>query len=219
MIISQQKNFEDILDFLKDSKKIIITGCSECAATCKVGGEEEILEMKEKLEQNGKTVLGYKVLEPSCNYLKCRKGLKVLKEELEEADAILSLACGDGVQTVAKLVKIPVYPGNDTMFIGEIERVGKYHEACRACGSCELGWTAGICPTTMCAKGLLNGACGGARDGKCEVDPENDCAWILIYEKLKELGKLDNLLEIREPKDYKIVAHPNRINLNDKGVS
>lgn len=216
MIISEKKPFDEILEYLKDSKKVIITGCSLCASTCKVGGEEEVLEMKAKLEENGKEVLGYKILDPSCNLLKTRKDLKGLKDELKEADAILSLACGDGTQTVAKLVKNSVYPGNNTLFIGEVERVGQYAEACRACGSCQLGWTGGICPITICAKGLVNGPCGGARDGKCEVDPENDCAWILIYEKLKEQGKLDNLLEIREPRDYQVSYHPRKIDLKDK---
>jgi ferredoxin len=216
MIISEKKPFDEILEYLKDSKKVIITGCSLCASTCKVGGEEEVLAMKAKLEENGKEVLGYKILDPSCNLLKTRKDLKGLKDELKEADVILSLACGDGTQTVAKLVKNPVYPGNNTLFIGEVERVGQYKEACRACGSCQLAWTGGICPITMCAKGLVNGACGGARDGKCEVDPENDCAWILIYEKLKEQDKLDNLLEIREPRDYKVSYHPRKVDLKDK---
>ncbi|ADK16788.1 MULTISPECIES: methylenetetrahydrofolate reductase C-terminal domain-containing protein [Clostridium] len=216
MIISEKKSFDELLDYLKDSEKVIITGCSLCATTCKVGGEEEVLAMKAKLEEQGKKVLGYKILDPSCNLLKTRKDLKSLKAELKEADAVVSLACGDGTQTVAKLVKIPVYPGNNTMFIGEVERVGQYAEACKACGNCQLGWTGGICPITMCAKGLLNGPCGGARDGKCEVDPENDCAWILIYNKLKELGQLDNLTELRKPRDYQISAHPRKINLNAK---
>jgi hypothetical protein len=174
--------------------------------------------MKEKLEKHGKKVLGYKVLDPSCNYLKDRKDLKTLKKELKEADAVLSLACGDGTQTIAKLVKVPVYPGNNTMFIGETKRIGEYEEGCRACGNCELAWTGGICPTTACAKGLLNGACGGARDGKCEVDSENDCAWILIYERLKDLGKLDNLAVIRKPRDYKKITNPNKLNLKEKGA-
>lgn len=216
MIISEKKPFEELLDYLKDSKKVIITGCSLCASTCKVGGEEEVLEMKTRLEENGKEVLGYKILDPSCSFLKTRKDLKSMKSELKEADAILSLSCGDGTQTVAKLVDIPVYPGNNTMFIGEVERVGQYSEACRACGNCQLGWTGGICPVTLCAKGLLNGPCGGARDGKCEVNPENDCAWILIYNRLKELGQLDNLEELREPRDYQISSHPRKINLRAK---
>ena len=216
MIISEKKPLEEVLEYIKDAQKVIVTGCSLCATTCKVGGEEEIEEMKNILQENGKEVLGVKLLDPSCNLLKVKKDLKSLKEELKEADAIISLACGDGTQTIAKNVKIPVYPGNNTMFIGEIERVGQFSESCKACGECELGWTGGICPVTMCAKGLLNGACGGAKDGKCEVNPENDCAWIKIYEKLKELDQLDNLTAIRPAKDYKKCANPRHINLKKK---
>lgn len=216
MIISEKKPFEELLECLEGSKKVVITGCSLCATTCKVGGEEEVLKMKAKLEENGKKVLGYKILDPACNFLKTKRDLKSLRSELKEADAVLSLSCGDGTQTVAKLVDIPVYPGNNTMFIGEVERIGKYSEACRACGNCQLGWTGGICPITKCAKGLLNGPCGGAKDGKCEVNPENDCAWILIYNRLKELGQLDNLEKLREPRDYQVNSHPGKINLRNK---
>ena len=106
---------------------------------------------------------------------------------------------------------ILVYPVNDTLFIGEIERLGHYAEACRACGKCELGWSAGICPITKCAKSLINGPCGGAKNGKCEVNPDNDCAWILIYNKLKKNGNFDSLLEIKEPKDHSQFAHPRRL--------
>ncbi|AOT69217.1 methylenetetrahydrofolate reductase C-terminal domain-containing protein [Geosporobacter ferrireducens] len=215
MIISQKKSQEELLSFLKGSQKIAITGCSLCASTCKVGGEEEILELKAWLEEEGKEVTGYKVLDPACNLLKTTKDLKKMKEELKDADAILSVACGDGTQTVAKAVKLPVYPGVDTMFIGEIERVGQYEESCRACGECELGWTGSICPITRCAKGLVNGPCGGAKDKKCEVNKENECAWIMIYEKMKELGQLDKLMEVREPKNYQKSNNPRKINLRE----
>lgn len=216
MIISEKKPFDEILDCIKDSEKIIIIGCSLCATVCKVGGEEEALLLKAKLEENGKKVLGYKILDPACNYLKVKKDLKTLNDEFGQADAIISIACGDGTQTIAKVCKFPVYPGNNTLFIGEVERVGKYEEACRACGDCQLAWTAGICPVTKCAKGLLNGPCGGSRDGKCEVNPENDCAWIEIYKKLKEQGKLENLLKVREPRNFLLNAHPNKLDLRDK---
>lgn len=86
------------------------------------------------------------MIDPSCNLFKALKELKALKEELKEVDAVVSLACGDGAQTVAKLVKQPVYSRNNTLFIGEVKRVRQYEEACKSCGSCELGWTAGICP-------------------------------------------------------------------------
>lgn len=211
MIISKQKPLEDILAFLKGKNRVFLTGCTLCAATCMVGGEKELLEMKEKLEEKGMEVTGYVVLDPSCHKLQVRSSLKKQKDALKNTDCILCMACGDGVQTVASLLDIPVYPANDTMFIGEIERIGQYSEACKACGECELGWTAGICPITRCAKSLLNGPCGGSRDGKCEVNSENDCAWILIYDRLKELGELDNLLETKEPKDHSKHANPRKL--------
>lgn len=216
MVISEPKSFEEILEFLSDAKKVIVTGCGECATVCKVGGEEEVKNMKERLEEAGIEVLGVKVLSTSCNLLLDKKELKEFKEELKEVDAILSLACGDGVQTVSNVVKVPVYPANNTMFIGEIKRNGVYEEACRACGECVLGRTASICPITRCAKSLLNGPCGGSKNGKCEVNPENDCAWIEIYKRLKDMGKEDMILEINEPRNYGKAPYPRNIDLREK---
>ncbi|MBU5335598.1 methylenetetrahydrofolate reductase C-terminal domain-containing protein [Intestinibacter bartlettii] len=219
MVISERKPMEEILGFLKGCEKVILVGCGQCASACKVGGAPEIEEMTALLEAEGKTVLGSVIPDSTCNLLLNKKELKSVKEQLKEADAVLSLACGDGTQTIMKNTKkqnIPVYPANNTMFIGEVERVGKFEEACKACGECELGWTGGICPVTMCAKGLVNGACGGAKNGKCEVSPDNDCAWVLIYERLKELGQLDNLKEVRPPKDYSKQLNPRRLDANKK---
>lgn len=217
MVISDKKPIQEILGFLEGSEKVVLVGCNQCAATCKTGGEPELQAMKEELEANGKTVLGCKVIDPCCNLLQCKKDLKAVKEELKEADAILSLACGDGTQTIVKNTKsMPVYPANNTLFIGEVERVGQFEEACKACGECELGWTGGICPVTMCAKGLINGACGGAKDGKCEISHENDCAWIKIYERLKDIDQLDNLIAVRPPKDYSKQNNPRSLDLKKK---
>lgn len=220
MVISEKKPLEEVLGFVKDAKKIILVGCNQCAATCKTGGEQELIDFKAELEAEGKEVLGHVLLDPACNFLKCKKDIKALKEELKNVDAILSLACGDGTQTIVKNTKnIPVYPVNNTLFIGEVERVGEFSEACKACGECELGWTGGICPVTMCAKGLLNGACGGAKNGKCEVNSENDCAWIKIYDRLNSINQLDNLLEIRPPKDYSKQNNPRHLNIKKKEAS
>ncbi|MDU4933768.1 MAG: methylenetetrahydrofolate reductase C-terminal domain-containing protein [Peptostreptococcaceae bacterium] len=217
MVISDKKPIQEILGFLEGSEKVVLVGCNQCAATCKTGGEPELQAMKEELEANGKTVLGCKVIDPCCNLLQCKKDLKAVKEELKEADAILSLACGDGTQTIVKNTKsMPVYPANNTLFIGEVERVGQFEEACKACGECELGWTGGICPVTMCAKGLINGACGGAKDGKCEISHENDCAWIKIYERLKDIDQLENLTAVRPPKDYSKQNNPRSLDLKKK---
>lgn len=161
MVVSEKKPIEELLGYLKGAKKVVLVGCGDCATACKTGGEPEIAEMKETLAANGIEVTGSVIIPTACNLLLGKKELKAVKDALKEADAVVSMACGDGTQTIMKNVKkqnIPVYPANDTLFIGEVERVGKFEEACKACGECELGWTGGICPVTMCAKGLVNGA-------------------------------------------------------------
>lgn len=208
MIIQKQKPFEEIVKALEGEGKIFIAGCADCATTCKVGGEEEVAEMKKKLEAVGKTVTGTTVVDTCCLSGKVRELGRAMAEAVNTADSILVLACGTGVQTIGDHLKKRVHPGCDSLFIGEVVRMGKYVEKCTACGQCILEDTEGICPVTRCSKGLLNGPCGGYRDGKCEVDPEKDCAWMLIYEQLKARGKLDKLARMAKPKNFSTAHTP-----------
>ncbi|MBR6800815.1 MAG: methylenetetrahydrofolate reductase C-terminal domain-containing protein [Eubacteriaceae bacterium] len=217
MIITKQKPFEELLQMLEGCKNVVLTGCGECATVCKTGSAEALEELKAKLEAHGINVLGSMVMTNSCNKLLVKKEIKQLKEVLPEADAIISAACGDGVQTVATNTDKVVYPSNNTLFLGEIERQGIFSEACKLCGDCVLADTAAICPVTKCAKSLTNGPCGGAKDGKCEVNPENDCAWILIYNRLKDQGRLDRLMKSIPTKDYGAVAYPRVLNTKEEG--
>jgi hypothetical protein len=217
VIITEQKSGEDLFALLGSARRVVLLGCSECATICKTGGTEQLLEFEKKLKTRGLEVSARCVLNPACNAQVVKKALKGIREELAGADAIVSFSCGDGTQTVAKLVgqmehtfHIPVYPGNDTLFLGETTRAGEYVEACRACGRCELGWTGGICPVTCCAKGLLNGPCGGAKGRQCEVNADEECVWLRICDRLAAIGQLDNLLEIRPPRDYLKNVHPRR---------
>ena len=127
-----------------------------------------------------------------------------LKPYAENIEAVLSLACGAGPQTVAMLFPdLPALPAQNSHFIGvENREEGAMVDSCSACGDCMLALTGGICPVTRCSKGLLNGACGGASKGKCEMDLERDCGWELIYQRLEKLGQLDRLKEFRPPRDY-----------------
>ena len=217
MIITKKKPFEELLGMLEGCKNVVITGCGQCATVCKTGSAEAVSELKKKLEENGINVLGSVVIGTSCNRLLVKKELKSVKEEINNADAVICTACGDGTQTIAANISKPVFPANNTVFLGEIERQGIFSEACRLCGECMLGETGGICPVAKCAKSLTNGPCGGARDGKCEANRENDCAWILIYNRLKEQGRLDRLMENISAKDYSADVYPRVVNIKEEG--
>lgn len=213
MIISQKKPIEEIMAMLADAKNIALVGCGSCATSCKTGGEPELLEMKEYLESQGKTVVDMIIPEESCQKLLVKKMIKPLKDK--EVDAILAMGCGDGAQTVAANINVPVYPANNTMFLGQIERIGVFNEACRMCGDCVIGQTGGICPITRCAKSLVNGPCGGQKNGKCEVNPENNCAWIEIYNKMVELGQVEKLGQINTDKGHEDLSYPRKISLKE----
>ena len=214
MIITQKKPVEELLAMLEGVKKVAIVGCANCAAACQTGGEKDMQELKGFLEEQGFEVVATVLPDECCHKMLVKKDTKVLRDC--GAEAIVGMACGDGVQTVADNIQLPVYPANNTMFLGQIERVGMFHEYCRMCGDCVLGSTGGICPITKCAKSLVNGPCGGQKNGKCEVDPENDCAWIQIYNRLVAIGQEEKLGMTRADKGYAEVYYPRHINLRGK---
>lgn len=204
MTISEPKSMEEILAALEGQDSVILIGCTECATVTQVGGEEQLAEMKARLEAAGKRVTGMLMGDPACHMLGLRKMLREHAAEVEAADAVLAMSCGTGCQTADEALKHakPVHPGANTLFLGCVERLGQFSELCSACGACTLDQTAGICTVTRCAKGLLNGPCGGTTaDGKCEVDPEQPCAWYLVAEAMKA-GGLDSLRPYREPKGH-----------------
>jgi ferredoxin len=219
MIIAKQKPFEEILEAVKDEKNIFIVGCSLCATTCKFGGEEEVKAIKASLEEKGKNITGWLVLDPGCHLLEVKKVLRTKKEELSKSDSILSMACGSGTQTVAEASQMIVHPATDPLFTGDVIRFGQFEERCSLCGQCKLDDTGAICPLTLCSKGLLNGPCGGSFKGKCEVDAERDCGWVLIYERLKKSGKLDKLNKIQDMQDHSKRIKPGKLNIREKKVS
>ena len=213
MIITQKKPLKELLTMLDGVKKAAIVGCASCAASCQTGGEKEIQEMKAILEEHGIEVVATVLPEECCHKLLVKKDTKILRTC--GAEAVVGMACGDGVQTVADNTPLPVYPANNTMFLGQVERVGIFHEYCRMFGDCVLGATGGICPITRCAKSLVNGPCGGQKNGKCEVNPENDCAWIQIYNRLTATGQEYRLFESRDDRGYAEASHPKHINLKE----
>lgn len=218
MIITKQKEAKEILKYLANDKKIFLVGCGECSTTCKTGGEEDIKRIKEMLEKEGKTVTGYSIPEAPCIAAKVKMEIAKNRKIIESSDAILVLACGLGIQSVKENLRVekPVHVGCDTLFMGAIDSGGVFLEKCSACGDCIIELTGLICPMTRCPKSLMNGPCGGQDKGKCEVNKENDCAWILIYNQLKKENKLDLLKEIKPAKDYSKMTKPHKLALENK---
>lgn len=213
MIISTKKKFEDILKNLENSKKIFLVGCGECATTCKTGGEPELLEMKKKLEEHGKTVTGYVIPDAPCVSAQIKTAMAKNMKVLRQSDAILVMACGLGIQSVKAndRLELLTLPGCDTIFAGAIDSQGVFQELCSTCGECILDLTGGICPVTRCPKGLLNGPCGGMDKGKCEVDKDRDCVWVLIYDELKKRGKLDQFSKLQPAKSHSKSTKPRKL--------
>ncbi len=213
MIITKQKDLNAILDLIKSKKNIFLVGCGECATTCKTGGEPEILDIKKKLEDAGKTVTGWVIPGATCVSAQVKIAMAKNRAALSKSDAVLVFACGSGTQSFKEndRMNLDVFSGNDTLFAATVDSQGNFKEVCSSCGDCILDLTEGICPITRCAKGLLNGPCGGQKDGKCEVDRTKDCAWILIYKLKQEKKKLSDLKNINKTRDYKKALKPHSV--------
>jgi ferredoxin len=214
MIITKQKEFNIILDLLKE-KKIFLVGCGECATTCKTGGEEQILEMKKKLEDAGKVVTGWVVPDSACTASQIKMAMAKNRKALTETEAVLLFSCGSGTQTFKEndRMNLDVFSGNDTLFAATVDSEGNFKEVCSACGDCILDLTEGICPITRCAKGILNGPCGGQKEGKCETDRTKDCAWILIYKLKAQKNKINDLKKVIPTRDHKKSLKPHSVKL------
>jgi ferredoxin len=204
MIVAEQKPLAEIKAMLAPYERVLIVGCGTCVTVCFAGGEKEVgilasaLRMATKIDGHPKLV-DEATVQRQCEW----EYLDTLKDRIGEYDVILSLGCGIGVQAlVERFPQARVLPGLNTSFLGLPVEQGLWSERCAACGDCILDKTGGICPIARCAKQLLNGPCGGSQNGKCEVNPDLDCAWQLIYDRLKALGQLDLLLEITPPKDW-----------------
>ena len=208
MIVTVQKPLDEILDSISPYSSILIAGCDGCTQPPR--GLREAKTLSQLLELGGKLRGKDFQFKPITLVKQCDSFLtaSALKPQMEGVETVVSLACGVGVQTIAELSPdLPVLPAQNTHFIGAEDREGGILEArCTACGDCILARMGGICPITRCAKGLLNGACGGAKNGKCELSPDKDCAWELIFQRLEKQGKLDRIKEFRPPRNYQAKA-------------
>lgn len=198
MIVTKQKHIDELLYKLKDAASVFIVGCGDCATTCATGGIKQVQQMADIISDHHIKVSGTVVIDTTCDQRLVRKDLKKV---LSPEDTVLVLACGSGVQAVNKLFDNIVIPGLDSLFLAKIKNLSHFEKVCSMCGNCVLGETGGICPVTRCPKHLRNGPCGGSSDGKCEVNVNHECAWYLIYERLKQLDQLDNMTEYQSPRD------------------
>ena len=201
IMITEQKPLAEVMQYLDQCKGVYLIGCGTCATMLHTGGKSEVLAMKEELEAAGKKVTGWMVIPTACDPL-TREALAENIKDIEVTGCILVMSCAFGVQTVNLYSDKAVYPALNTLFLGMEESPGHFIDACMQCGNCVLAKTAGICPLVRCAKGLMNGPCGGSVEGKCEIDPDTPCAWQLIIDRLDALNRLDTLEEITPPKDW-----------------
>ena len=204
MIVANKKPVEEIIEQVKDCGKILVLGCNECVTVCEAGGKKEAGVLASSLRiyfgNQGKDAQVDEVtLERQCDH----EYLEEIRDIADNYDAIVSIACGVGVQfTAEKYHSIPVFPGVNTCFLGVTEQRGLWTERCQACGNCILAFTGGICPVSRCAKRILNGPCGGSSKGKCEINKELDCGWQLIIDRLKSINRMDLYEKLFSIKDW-----------------
>lgn len=206
MIVAEQKPLEELKKLIGEAEKVLVVGCGTCVTVCFAGGTREAgilstsLRMASKLDGQAKAVSDVTV-QRQCEW----EYLDQIEEQVKDADLVLSLGCGIGVQAIAEhFPDTWVIPGLNTSFLGLPAEHGVWEERCAACGDCILGLTGGICPIARCSKSLLNGPCGGSENGHCEIDPGVDCAWQLIYNRLSSKNKLHVLLDLQPPKNWKL---------------
>lgn len=217
MIVGDRKPLSEVKSFIEGYRKVLIVGCGSCVTVCRAGGESEVAVLGSALriaflrEDKEKEIL------EDCVTRQCEPEFieRVIQRVHDESiEAILSLACGVGVNLIAgQLEEVPIFPGINTKFFGATVEPGEWIEMCAGCGDCVLHLTGGICPVARCSKSISNGPCGGTTLGKCEISPDVDCAWTLIVERMKKLHTLDHLRQIVEPRDWSTSHHggPRRV--------
>jgi hypothetical protein len=202
MIVVREKPLAEITELIAAHKRVLLVGCNTCAAVALAGGEKEVETLVEVLRLSARNSGSSAEYTGAVLQRQCEPEFTE-KLDVEGYDAILSLGCGAAVAFIASEQNVPVYPALDTLFIGAAQGFAKWQAECSACGSCVLGMTAGICPVTRCAKGIMNGPCGGTKDGACELG-DRECAWVEIYDRLESQGRLDEFGGTGAPKDNSV---------------
>lgn len=204
MIVAEQKGLAEIRRMLQGRRKVLALGCGTCVTVCLAGGRQETAALASSLRMAGRIDGEPLAVEEAIVQRQCEwEYIDPLAKKLEEYDAVLSLGCGVGVQTLAeRFPEKRIFPALNTKFMGMPTSHGVWEERCIGCGNCILDKTGGVCPVSRCAKQLFNGPCGGSEDGHCEVAKETRCAWHNIWQRAEALGMIDALMEITPPKDW-----------------
>jgi hypothetical protein len=206
MIVTEMKSADEIAGMLAGAERVFVLCCGGCPQGHQSGGLARGRELADSL--SGVEVTGVAEIEFLCN--KALSGIKLNRqgEALARSDAVLVLSCGIGVQAVAAMSDVPALPAMNTVSLGDRQGLWPGAERCRQCGDCVLDATGGVCPITSCSKSLVNGTCGGTKDGMCEVDPGKPCGWLQIYQRLAALGRTDRYGEARPPRDHRNYDFP-----------
>ena len=204
MIVGEQKPFEEIWEMVREFRNILVYGCNTCVAISHAGGEKEaetlasMIRMK-ATQESVEMKVDHMAIQRHCEVEYFEPDM----EKVRTYDLVLSTACGVGVNFLSERIgAIPVYPGLNTTFFGAVPEPGVFEELCGGCGDCVLHMTGGICPIVRCSKSLMNGPCGGTDNGKCEVSKDIDCAWFLIVERMKQLGTMEKLMDVKPPRNW-----------------
>ena len=202
MLLTKMKSTEDLLPNLKG--KVFVIACYGCKEVNIPEAEQEAEAFFEKAYCSSR-MLGLMIADYICNPAYLAERLKKYADQIQEADTIVVFSCGVGVQTIAEAFPDKrVCAGNDTYSLPGHQGITPLEHNCDQCGQCYLNLTGGICPITACSKSLINGQCGGAKNGMCEVDPNMECGWERIIRKLTELGRLDVLKCPVQLRDYSV---------------
>ena len=195
------KTIDELSPFLAETDNVFVVACNKCFKEFETMDEPDCAQFVKLAEEQGKTVTGSMRVDFLCN--KCQTEKKLKDAIPEGTKSVFVVSCGLGIQTVAELTDLPVYAGANSLNYTGHHSMALTKKACDACAQCYLNMTGGICPIVDCSKSLINGQCGGAKNGKCEVSPDKDCAWEKIQNRLAQLGRLDELKKMAvQVRDY-----------------
>ncbi len=209
MIIAERKPVNEIVEMVRDAQRILVLGCRGCVSVCSAGGDREV-ELLCSLIRLGKKKAGQQAEVTGASLVRqCDKEyIDEIDQWQGQYDAIVSMACGVGVNFIANLrPNDQVFPAVNTTSYGGSPEQGVWTEQCAGCGDCVLHLTGGLCPVARCAKSLSNGPCGGSVDGRCEIHQEVPCIWQFIYERLSRFERREDLERVAPIRDWRTAGH------------